>query len=165
MTVWYYFSISTVLLVLDQVTKNQMSDRLPLCVPGYCQSIEILPVFKLTVLHNTGAAFSFLADAGGWQRIFLVVVSLGVSLFIGGWLYRICREQLLLAYALAFILGGALGNLIDRALQGYVVDFLVFHYETYYFPAFNIADTAISIGAGLLIIDMFRQGKRTHTNE
>jgi len=163
--VWYYFAISAVLLVVDQVTKNYMSDLLPLCVPGYCQSIELLPVFKLTVLHNTGAAFSFLADAGGWQRVFLVVVSLGVSLFIGGWLYRIYREQPLLAYALAFILGGALGNLVDRALQGYVVDFLVLHYETYYFPAFNIADTAISIGAGLLIIDMFRQGKRGHTNE
>lgn len=162
---WYYFAISAVLLVVDQVTKNYMSDLLPLCVPGYCQSIELLPVFKLTVLHNTGAAFSFLADAGGWQRVFLVVVSLGVSLFIGGWLYRIYREQPLLAYALAFILGGALGNLVDRALQGYVVDFLVLHYETYYFPAFNIADTSISIGAGLLIIDMFRQGKRGHTNE
>lgn len=162
---WYYFAISAVLLVVDQVTKNYMSDLLPLCVPVYCQSIELLPVFKLTVLHNTGAAFSFLADAGGWQRVFLVVVSLGVSLFIGGWLYRIYREQPLLAYALAFILGGALGNLVDRALQGYVVDFLVLHYETYYFPAFNIADTAISIGAGLLIIDMFRQGKRGHTNE
>jgi signal peptidase II len=165
MTVWYYFAISAVLLFVDQVTKNYMSDLLPLCVPGYCQSIEILPVFKLTVLHNTGAAFSFLADAGGWQRGFLAIVSLGVSLFIGGWLYRIYKEQRLLAHALAVILGGALGNLTDRALQGYVVDFLVFHYEVYYFPAFNIADTAISIGAGLLIIDMYREGKRGRTNE
>ena len=119
-------------------------------------------MFKLTVLHNTGAAFSFLHDAGGWQRGFLVAVSLGVSLFIGGWLSRIYRDQQLLAFALAFILGGALGNLVDRALQGYVVDFLVFHYETYYFPAFNIADSAITIGAGLLIIDMFRQGSGDH---
>ena len=165
MTVWYYFSISTVFLVVDQLTKNFMAGFLPLCVPGNCQSIEVLPVFKLTVLHNTGAAFSFLADAGGWQKNFLVAVSLAVSLFIGGWLHRIHREQRLLAHALAFILGGALGNLVDRAVQGYVVDFLVFHYEAYYFPAFNIADTAISIGAGLLIIDMFRQGKRGHTNE
>ena len=89
-----------------------------------------------------------------------MAVSLVVSLFIGGWLFRIHREQRLLAYALAFILGGALGNLVDRALQGYVVDFLVFYYEVYYFPAFNIADTAISLGAGLLIIDMFKQGKK-----
>ncbi len=89
-----------------------------------------------------------------------MAVSLVVSLFIVGWLCRIRREQRLLAYALAFILGGALGNLVDRALQGYVVDFLVFHYEVYYFPAFNIADTAISLGAGLLIIDMFKQGKK-----
>ena len=162
---WYFFSISAVLLVVDQLTKNYMSGLLPLCVPGYCQSIEVWPVFKLTILHNTGAAFSFLADAGGWQRGFLVAVSLGVSLFIGGWLYRIYREQQLLAYALAFILGGALGNLVDRMLQGYVVDFLVFYYESYYFPAFNIADSAITVGAGLLIIDMFRQGNRGHENE
>ena len=79
---YYYFSISTVFLVVDQVAKNYMAGLLPLCVPGYCQSIEILPVFELTVLHNTGAAFSFLADAGGWQRGFLVAVSLAVSLFI-----------------------------------------------------------------------------------
>lgn len=165
MTMWYYFAMSAVLLVADQVTKNYMAGLLPLCVPGNCQSIEILPIFKLTVLHNTGAAFSFLHDAGGWQRGFLVAVSLGVSIFIGGWLSRIYREQPLLAYALAFILGGALGNLVDRALQGYVVDFLVFHYETWYFPAFNIADSAITIGAGLLIIDMFKQGNRGHTDE
>ena len=76
---WYFFSISAVLLVVDQLTKNYMSGLLSLCVPGYCQSIEVLPVFKLTILHNTGAAFSFLADAGGWQRGFLVAVSLGVS--------------------------------------------------------------------------------------
>lgn len=161
---WYYFAISAVLLVADQVTKNYMSGLLPLCVPGRCQSIEVLPFFKLTVLHNTGAAFSFLDDAGGWQRGFLVAVSLGVSLFIGGWLYRIFREQPLLAYALAFILGGALGNLVDRALQGYVVDFLVFYYDTWYFPAFNVADSAITIGAGLLIIDMFRQGSGGRTD-
>lgn len=157
---WYYFAISAVLLVADQVTKNYMSGLLPLCVRGNCQSIEILPVFKLTVLHNTGAAFSFLDDAGGWQRGFLVCVSLGVSVFISGWLYRIYKEQPLLAYALAFILGGALGNLVDRALQGYVVDFLVFYYNGYYFPAFNVADSAISIGAGLLIVDMILQTKR-----
>mgnify|MGYP006074237395 FL=1 len=162
---WYFFSISAVLLVVDQLTKNYMSGLLPLCVPGYCHSIEVLPVFKLTILHNTGAAFSFLADAGGWQRGFLVAVSLGVSLFICGWLYRIYRGQRLLAYALAFILGGALGNLVDRVLQGYVVDFLVFYYDSYYFPAFNIADSAITVGAGLLIIDMFRQRDRGYGNE
>ena len=153
--IWYYFAVSAALAVADQVSKRIMSDTLPLCVPGYCQSIEVLPVFKLTVLHNTGAAFSFLHDAGGWQRWFLVVVSTGVSIFIGAWLARVYREQKLLAWSLAIILGGALGNLYDRAFQGYVVDFLVFHYDAHYFPAFNLADTAISVGAGLLILDMF----------
>lgn len=151
---WYYFSIAAILVILDQLTKTYVSSLIPLCVPGYCQSIEILPFFKLTVLHNTGAAFSFLHDAGGWQRWFLVFISTSVSLFIGVWLRRIYREQKLLAYGLTFVLGGALGNLCDRALQGYVVDFFVVYYESYYFPAFNIADSAITIGAGLLILDM-----------
>ena len=88
-----------------------------------------------------------------------MTVSLGVSVFLAIWLYRINREQRLLAYSLAFILGGALGNLLDRISQGYVVDFLVFHYKDFYFPAFNIADSAITVGAALLIADMFLQKK------
>jgi signal peptidase II len=150
---WFY-SISLMLVIVDQLLKYYMSSLLPLCVPGYCRTIEVLPIFKLTVLHNSGAAFSFLDDAGGWQRWFLIAVSSGVSVFLGGWLWRVFRHQKLLAYALAFILGGAVGNLCDRVSQGYVVDFLVFHYDAYYFPAFNVADAAISVGAGLLILDM-----------
>ena len=159
--IWVYFGVSALLLLLDQLAKAVISDTLPLCVPGACQSIEVLPIFKLTVLHNTGAAFSFLHDAGGWQRWFLVSVSAGVSVFIAAWLYRIHRQQTLLAVALTLILGGALGNLVDRALQGYVVDYLVFYYESYYFPAFNIADSAITIGAALLILDMFLHREST----
>ena len=150
-----YFAISFVLLLLDQASKQYMSSILPLCQPGYCQSIEILPIFKLTVVHNEGAAFSFLSDAGGWQRWLLVTISIVVSAFVAGWLYRVYRQEKLLALALAFILGGALGNLVDRALLGYVVDFIVVYYESYYFPAFNVADSAITIGAGFLILDMF----------
>ncbi len=150
-----FFAISLVLLIMDQALKKYMSTVLPLCQPGACDSIHLLPFFKLTVLHNSGAAFSFLDDAGGWQRWFLVVVSTGVSAFIAVWLYRVQREQKLLATSLAFILGGALGNLVDRAFQGYVVDFFVLYYDVYYFPAFNIADAAISVGAALLILDMF----------
>jgi|TARA_B100001971_G_C18186406_1_gene535909 signal peptidase II len=150
-----YFAISFVLLLLDQASKQYMSSILPLCQPGYCQSIEILPIFKLTVVHNEGAAFSFLSDAGGWQRWLLVSISIFASLFVAVWLYRVSRQEKLLALALAFILGGALGNLVDRALLGYVVDFIVVYYESYYFPAFNIADSAITIGAGFLILDMF----------
>ena len=159
----YYVLITGLLLIVDQITKALMSEKLALCVPGRCESLEVLPVFKLTLLHNSGAAFSFLDDAGGWQRWFLVAVSSGVSVLLASWLVQIHRQQRLLAFALALILGGALGNLVDRAIQGYVVDFLVFHYKGYYFPAFNIADTAISIGAGLLILDMLlhREHKET----
>ncbi len=132
-----------------------MSSLLLLCEPGVCQSIQILPFFKLTLLHNTGAAFSFLADAGGWQRSFLVLVSSAVSLFLAGWLFRVYRQQPLLSWAISLILGGAIGNLVDRAAQGYVVDFLVFYYDRFYFPAFNLADAAIFVGAVLLIVDMF----------
>ena len=150
-----YFVISFAFVLLDQLTKYYMSSILPLCQPGYCRSIDILPVFKFTLLHNKGAAFSFLSDAGGWQRYFLVTISSVVSIFIAVWLYRIYKQEKLLALALSFILGGAIGNLIDRAVQGYVVDFIVVYYDVYYFPAFNIADSAITVGACLLILDMF----------
>ena len=110
-------------------------------------------MFNFTLLHNAGAAFSFLSDAGGWQRWFLVAVSTLVSGAIVVWLYRIRSTEKLLALALALILGGAIGNLVDRALVGYVVDFIVVHYQHYYFPAFNVADSAITVGAMLLILD------------
>ena len=142
------------IVIFDQASKQFMSEWLTLCVPGQCESVVILPVFQFTLLHNTGAAFSFLHDAGGWQRWFLVAVSSGVSIFIGQWLYRIRHDEKLLALALALILGGALGNLIDRAFVGYVVDFIVVHWEHHYFPAFNIADSAICVGAALMILDM-----------
>ena len=151
----HYFFVSALIVALDQALKNFMSSLLVLCEPGVCQSIQILPFFKLTLLHNTGAAFSFLADAGGWQRSFLVLVSSAVSLFLAGWLFRVYRQQPLLSWAISLILGGAIGNLVDRAAQGYVVDFLVFYYGRFYFPAFNLADAAIFVGAVLLIVDMF----------
>lgn len=156
-----YFGISIGLLLLDQASKMYMSSILPLCQPGYCESIDILPIFKFTVVHNEGAAFSFLSDAGGWQRWLLVLISSVVSTFLAVWLYRVSRQQKLLALALAFILGGALGNLVDRALQGYVVDFIVVYYDQFYFPAFNVADSAITVGAGFLIIDIFYKPRET----
>lgn len=158
----HFFVISVAVVVLDQWAKYFMSSILPLCVYGRCESIEILPFFKLTLLHNQGAAFSFLHDAGGWQRWFLVTVSVVMSVVITAWLYRVYQTQKLVSYALCLILGGAIGNLVDRVMHGYVVDYLVFYYDTWYFPAFNVADTCISIGAGLLILDMllpyFRPG-------
>lgn len=158
-----YYVASLLIALADQLLKHYISAILPLCSRVSCESIEILPFFKLTVLHNTGAAFSFLDDAGGWQRWFLTTVSTVVSLAVAVWLYRIHEKQKLPALALCFVLGGALGNLIDRVSQGYVVDFFVLHYGAWYFPAFNIADAAISLGAALLILDMLlhrREGKK-----
>ncbi|XOV90353.1 MAG: signal peptidase II [Pseudomonadota bacterium] len=155
-----YFGLVAGIVVLDQASKYYMSSILALCQPGRCETIEILPVFQLMLLHNPGAAFSFLADAGGWQRWLLLLISLVVSLIIGVWLHR-AQQDRLLALALAFILGGALGNLVDRALHGYVVDFLLVHYQDWYFPAFNLADSAITLGAALLILEMFVGKKDT----
>ena len=148
------YLIPLILIVLDQISKAYMSQLLTLCTPGNCHSIELLPVFQFTLLHNSGAAFSFLSDAGGWQRWFLVAVSLSVSGVLTVWLYRVRHSEKLLAFGLAMIIGGAVGNLIDRAFVGYVVDFIVVHWEHYYFPAFNIADSAIFVGACFLILDM-----------
>lgn len=145
---WY--ALSLVIIGLDQWTKWLASAKL-----DYGQPLEILPVFNFTLWHNTGAAFSFLSDAGGWQRGFFAVISAVVSVVLVVWMYRLPKEQKLLMLALALILGGALGNLYDRVALGYVVDFIVVHYENHYFPAFNIADSAISVGAAIMLLDMF----------
>lgn len=155
----WWLALSTMVILLDQVSKKYMTTLLPLCEPGYCESIVILPVFKFALLHNTGAAFSFLSDQDGWQRWFLVTVSVVISSIIFVWLHRLEKNQKILALALALILGGALGNLLDRVLLGYVIDFIVVYYENSHFPAFNLADSAITLGAGFLILDMFYQHK------
>lgn len=160
-----YFVIAALVIVLDQWSKWYMSNLLSLCVPGGCESIVLLPVFQLTLLHNSGAAFSFLNDAGGWQRYLLVSISVLVSAYVAYWLYRIHRQEKFLAFGLAMILGGAVGNLIDRAFVGYVVDFLVVHWDEAYFPAFNVADSAISVGAGVLILEMFMKKTSAGTLE
>ena len=160
----FYFA-ALIIVVLDQWSKRYMSELLDLCRPGLCETIEILPVFKLILLHNSGAAFSFLDDAGGWQRWFLVTVSTVVSAIIGVWLFRIRSTEKLLAISLCLILGGAVGNLIDRVAAGFVVDFLLVHWDEHYFPAFNVADAAISVGAGCLILDMFLKPKLEKVND
>lgn len=152
MIVWLWLSV--VIAVFDQLSKYYMSQILTLCEPGNCASIVLLPVFKLTLLHNEGAAFSFLSDAGGWQRWLLVSISTGVSVALVIWIARLKANERWLAVALALILGGAAGNLIDRVQLGYVIDFVVVHYESAYFPAFNLADAAISVGAAVMILDM-----------
>jgi signal peptidase II len=155
---WIWLSVLTV--VLDQLTKKIAEAELLLHKP-----IAILPSFNFTLMYNKGAAFSFLSEAGGWQRIFFVALSTIISIFLFFWLKQICSDEKqknnqLLQIAIALILGGAIGNLIDRAMTGAVVDFIQLYYSTYYFPAFNIADSAITIGAGLLILDMLLESKR-----
>lgn len=146
---WKWYSLSLLVIALDHIAKWSASALLTYGVP-----VEVLPFFDLMLAHNTGAAFSFLSDAGGWQRWLFTAIAIGVSVFLAHWLRR-AQGQRLLCWALALILGGALGNLIDRVLLGHVVDFVSLHYAGWRFPAFNIADSAITIGAGLLILDMF----------
>lgn len=135
----------------DQLTKYLAESYLQ-----YGRPVEVLPFLNWTLLYNPGAAFSFLSDAGGWQRWFFLIISAVASVIFFAWLLRLPKEQTLMRYSLALILAGALGNLIDRALLGYVVDFISVHWQSeYFYPAFNIADSAITVGAGLMIIDVF----------
>ena len=147
---WLGFLLAAVVIGVDQYTKALASAELQYRVP-----VEITSWFDLMLAHNTGAAFSFLASAGGWQRWFLAGVALAVSLVVAVWLTRLKRSDLTLGIALGLILGGGLGNLIDRVSLGYVVDFISWHYNDWYWPAFNIADSAICVGAVLLVWDSF----------
>jgi signal peptidase II len=145
-------------IALDQLVKWLVVTHMRPFVP-----VPLLPpVLDLTLMYNTGAAFSFLSDASGWQRWLFVALAIGVSLGIAIWLGRLKgRSQGLLAASLALIFGGALGNVIDRLRIGHVVDFIHAHFNDHHFPAFNVADSAITIGAVLLLLDVWREG-RTH---
>jgi signal peptidase II len=127
---------------------------------GWPNRIEILPFFNLLYVHNYGAAFSFLNDAGGWQRWLFAAIALGVSGLLAFWMRRTPLQNRLANSAYALIIGGALGNLFDRLYHGFVVDFLDFYAGTYHWPAFNIADTAICIGAALIILEGFIADKK-----
>jgi len=143
--------ITVLIIILDQASKILADYFLQ-----YHQPVAVMPLFNFTLLYNKGAAFSFLADAGGWQRWFFLVLTTAVSVFIYSWLRKLKPHQVLQYTSLALILGGAIGNLIDRAIYGYVIDFLDVYYDSYHWPAFNIADSAITIGAILLIIDTLK---------
>lgn len=144
---WLWLGVAVI--VLDQWTKSLIVERL-----AEFDRIVLLPVLELMRLHNTGAAFSFLSDAGGWQRWVFIALGVAVSGGILVYLRRLpAKGQRLLAAGLSLILGGALGNVIDRVLLGYVIDFIRVHYGEYDFPAFNVADSAITIGAALIILD------------
>jgi len=151
---WSWLSLAVI--VLDQITKYLASSMLVLYKP-----IAVMPMFNITLMHNTGAAFSFLSDAGGWQRWFFTAIALTVSTFLFFWLKRLSAHEKLQAVALALILGGAIGNVIDRIWFGYVVDFIQVYYQQWYWPAFNIADSAITIGAVLIIIDTIKTSRST----
>jgi signal peptidase II len=149
-----WLGLALVIVILDQFTK--------VLILGYYQlgdSTYVLPFFNVVRAHNTGAAFSFLAAASGWQRWLFTGIGIAATVFIV-WLLRSHSQQKLFAFALACILGGAVGNVIDRLLHGYVVDFIQVHWRNWYFPAFNVADSAITIGAVCLILDELLRVRR-----
>ena len=148
---WLWLSV--VVIVLDQISKLYFENSLNL----YEQIVIIPDYFSWTLAYNTGAAFSFLADAGGWQRWFFAVVALVVSGVLLVWMKGLKPHETWVAVALALVLGGALGNLFDRVAYGHVIDFILVHWQSrWYFPAFNLADSAITLGAIMLVLDMFR---------
>lgn len=147
--VWLWLSV--LVIALDQASKHWFEHNLSL----YEQIVVIPDLFSWTLAYNKGAAFSFLADQGGWQRWFFALVALVASVVLFVWMKRLKNHERLLAAGLALVLGGALGNLYDRVVLGHVVDFILVHWQDrWFFPAFNLADSAITVGAGILILDM-----------
>ncbi len=147
-----YLWLSLLIIIADQISKTVMVNWLDLY-----ETLPVLPFFNLTMAHNTGAAFSFLAGAGGWQRWFFVVLAAVISAVLIIWMRRLAQTAKLEAISLALIIGGAIGNVLDRLIYGYVIDFIDVYAGSYHWPAFNVADSAICIGAVLLIIDSFRK--------
>ena len=154
---WLWLTL--LVLVIDQVSKTYFDSALTMY-----QRIEVIPdFFSWTLAYNTGAAFSFLADSAGWQRWLFALIAVVVSTVLLVWLKRLGRNDTWLAIALALILGGALGNLYDRIAYGHVIDFILVHWEHRLFPAFNVADSAICVGAVMLALDMFKSKKSGET--
>ncbi len=151
--VWLF--LSALIVLADQLSKSYITSHY-----GEFEFTTVLPILDITRMHNVGAAFSFLATASGWQRWLFISLAVIVSIGIVVWLYRMPRSQGLLACGLALVLGGAIGNVIDRIRLGAVVDFIHFHWDRAYFPAFNIADSAITVGAACLILDALLEPKR-----
>lgn len=145
---WLWIAI--IIIGLDQYSKLLALQHL-----SYAQPKPILPGFNLTLAYNTGSAFSFLKDAGGWQKWLFVVFTSSVIIGILGWLWKMSKQQTLLAISLVLILGGGIGNLYDRLTLGYVIDFIQVYYKQWSWPVFNIADSAVCVGAGLFLIDTF----------
>jgi signal peptidase II len=156
--VWLWYLVALVVVLLDQLSKVWVSAHLT-----YGEPLIFTSFFDFTLLHNHGAAFSFLAEQGGWQRWFFALLAIAVSLALVVWIARSAAHNRLESFALAFILGGALGNLYDRIQLGHVVDFIVVHYQEHFWPAFNVADSAITFGAFVLIAQMIlKKEKKIH---
>ncbi len=154
---WKWLALSVAVVAVDQYSKH-------LIMQNFMEfdRLVLLPVLEFMRLHNEGAAFSFLSNAGGWQRWMFIGIGLAVGSGILVWLLRLpAKGRGLLAAGLALVLGGAIGNVIDRILWGHVVDFIRVHYQDWYFPAFNAADSSISIGVGLLLLDSFLDWRRS----
>lgn len=151
---WVWLSV--VVFVIDQITKFWFDNNLQMW-----ERITVIPnVLDWTLAYNTGAAFSFLAGASGWQRWLFTLIAVAVSVVLVVWMKRLKADETWLAVGLALVLGGALGNLVDRVILGHVVDFILVHWQDQWrFPAFNVADSAITVGAVLLALDMFKSKK------
>ncbi|MDG4953351.1 signal peptidase II [Actinobacillus equuli] len=150
---WLWLSLATI--IIDLWTKYIVVQRFELY-----ESVNVLPIFNLTYVRNYGAAFSFLADHGGWQKYFFLGLAIAISLGLIVMLWRNQAVKKLENSAYALIIGGAIGNAIDRAYNGYVVDFFDFYWDIYHYPVFNVADIAIVVGAGLLILEAFLDKKK-----
>ena len=147
--------IAAAVVALDQATKFAVERTF-----SYGERLAVVPgLFDLTLVYNRGAAFSFLADAAGWQRWFFIALGAVAAAFIV-WLLARHGSQRLFAFALALILGGAVGNVVDRIARGHVVDFVLLHWQRFHWPAFNVADSAITVGAVLLVVDELRRVRR-----
>ena len=151
---WPWLAWAVVILIADQISKTLILNNYRLG-----DSTFITSFFNIVRAHNTGAAFSFLSDAGGWQRWLFTGIGVAATIFIV-WQLRAHPGQKLFSFALSSILGGAVGNVVDRLMHGYVVDFLQFHYAGWYFPSFNLADSAITVGAACLILDELLRVRR-----
>lgn len=155
---WYW--IAVLIIVLDQLSKQWILANFK-----FRETIEILPLFNLTYARNYGAAFSFLSDAGGWQKWMFSIIAIGFSTVLTIWLRKQDKSLWRTNLAFTLVIGGAIGNLIDRLYHGFVVDFLDFYWGTSHFPAFNVADSAICVGAALIILDSFISEREAKVNK
>ena len=155
---WLWLAV--IVIVLDQITKQIAATTLEMYQP-----VAVIPMFNWTLMHNTGAAFSFLSDESGWQRWFFTAIAFTGRVVLIAWTSKLKADEKWQAIAFTLVLGGAIGNVIDRINYGYVIDFIDVYYQDYHWPAFNVADSAIFIGVVILIIESFRQHRREGAHE